>query len=71
MGDLCNIGRDSSICIIGVREGENRSEKGNGEELAKSWGMKLSHRFKMPCKSCILFDALYIIQIKRNSYRGI
>ena len=32
-----NTGRDSSICIIGVREGENKTEGGDGGELTKNW----------------------------------
>lgn len=34
--DIGNTGRDSNICVIGVREGDNKTE-GDEEGLAKNW----------------------------------
>lgn len=35
--DIGNTGRDSNIRVIGVREGDNKTEEGDEEELAKNW----------------------------------
>lgn len=35
--DVGNTGRDANTCVIGVREGDSKTEEGDEEELAKNW----------------------------------
>lgn len=37
MRDIGNTGRDANTCVIGVREGDSKTEEGDEEELAKNW----------------------------------
>lgn len=35
--DIGNTGRHANTCVIGVREGDSKTEEGDEEELAKNW----------------------------------